>query len=251
VWFGILYRARDPEFYLATADSLARMWKVDGADAPAAALAATQGDVYVYRFDWDEEPTVLGADFSQLLGAAHAGEIPFVFGHSDGGGLARVAFTEENRPGREALGAAMRSYWTEFARTGKPGRGRDGQLPEWSAWDPEPGKAKMMILDTPAEVAVRDANAPRNELPPVAVGEAADAARSPGATLAGVGLRMSAETWTADDVLARIAADPRLADPDKRCHVLRQLVLRENLKPERYAQSCPEHPLAALAGSRR
>ena len=38
------------------------MWKATGADQPAAALSASQrAPVFVYRFDWDEEPTILGA----------------------------------------------------------------------------------------------------------------------------------------------------------------------------------------------
>ena len=36
--------------------------------------------VYAYRFDWDEEPSQYGFDLSIALGAAHALEIPFVFG---------------------------------------------------------------------------------------------------------------------------------------------------------------------------
>ena len=36
-----------------------------------------------YRFDWDEEPTVMFYDLSIALGAAHGLEIAFVFGHDD------------------------------------------------------------------------------------------------------------------------------------------------------------------------
>ncbi len=76
-WFGLLPRLRDPAAYDASAEYQSRMWKAIGADEPAAALAATQSEpVFVYRFDWDEEPTMLGADLSRMLGAAHAFEIP-------------------------------------------------------------------------------------------------------------------------------------------------------------------------------
>ena len=39
----------------------------------------------------------------------------------------------------------MASYWVQFARTGAPGRGVDGALPEWSDVGDD---AKFMVLDT-------------------------------------------------------------------------------------------------------
>src|SRR5262249_824372 len=66
-WFGILPRLRDPAAYQVAADYYARWWKATGADEPAAVLSASQHEpVFVYRFDWDEEPTLLGSDFSQM-----------------------------------------------------------------------------------------------------------------------------------------------------------------------------------------
>ena len=32
---------------------------------------------------------------------------------------------------RQELADAMQSYWVNFARTGKPGKGLDGNLPKW------------------------------------------------------------------------------------------------------------------------
>jgi len=44
------------------------MWKAAAADEPAMRLVAGGADrVWVYRFDWDEEPTILGVDLSRLL----------------------------------------------------------------------------------------------------------------------------------------------------------------------------------------
>jgi para-nitrobenzyl esterase len=154
-----------------------------GADAPAAAMRRVQPDVYVYRFDWDEWPTLLGFDVGTYLGAAHGFEIPFVFGHWDLGARADFLFRDENRRSREALSDAMRSYWTSFAATGRPGRGEGGTLPEWSAWDPSEGGHKFMHLDSEA----------------------------------GGGLRMGSEPVTVAGVLAAVAADPRLATPKARC----------------------------------
>ena len=154
---GLVPRLRDPERYALVSDYLSRAWKVAGVDELAEKMRAIQGpSVFAYRFDWDEEPTVLFSDLSQLLGAAHIIEVPFVFGHWDLGGQANVIFSDENEPGREELSAAMRSYWAQFAYAGDPGRGRAGDLPLWSPWSDAGGEAEtLLVLDTQAGGGVR------------------------------------------------------------------------------------------------
>ena len=188
-YLWIVPRLRDERMYSLTAEYLAKMWQANGADEPATALRATQPDVFVYRFDWDEEPTVLGADLGVMLGAAHTFEIPFVFGHFDLSSEANAIFTEDNAPGRDALAKKMMSYWAQFARTGAPGRGGDGSLTEWTAWDADPTRPKFMILDT--EI--------------------------------GGGTRMAPEALTAQRVLATLDADARLKTPHDKCAVLHDL----------------------------
>jgi hypothetical protein len=83
----------------------------------------------------------------------------------------------------------MMSYWAELAWRGAPGRGRDGDLPEWTAWDPAGGGHKYAILDTAA----------------------------------GGGIRMGSEPETRERVLADLAQDPRLATPRERCRIRREL----------------------------
>ncbi len=184
--FWFLPRMVDENQYLATAEYLSRMWKATGADEPAnALLRANDSNVYVYRFDWDEEPTLLGTDLSKMLGAAHGFEIPFVFGHFDLGRESRRIFTEENRPGREELSEAMRAYWAEFARNGAPDRGGKN-LPEWPAW----AGRQTMLLDTSA----------------------------------GGGIRVAELTETREDILADIERDPRLPERKQRCAVYHDLV---------------------------
>ncbi|HXZ84090.1 MAG TPA: carboxylesterase family protein, partial [Myxococcota bacterium] len=130
-WFGFLPRMRDPRRYELAAQYGTLGWKRGSVDAPAEAIKQTPGsEVYAYRFDWDEEPSFLGSDFSKLLGAAHGMEIPFVFRSFEGSPFGRL-FTERNRAGREQLADDMSSYWAQFAYSGAPGRGRSGQLPEW------------------------------------------------------------------------------------------------------------------------
>jgi len=191
-WFGFVPRVRDPDLYLATAEAMSAMWKATGADAPAAAMRQVSPEVFVYRFDWDEWPDLLGFEAGRYLGAAHGFEIPFVFGHWSLGASGRFLFRAENRASREALSDAMRSYWARFAATGGPGAGQDGSLPEWTAWDEAPGGHKYMILDSPA----------------------------------GGGLRMGSEPVTVASVLAAVAQDPRLATPKARCRVYHELAAR-------------------------
>lgn len=187
--FWILPRFIDERAYATSADALSRSWKATGADAPVRAMHASgEPRVFVYRFDWDEEPTVLGADLAAMLGAAHGFEIPFVFGHFDLGRAGNAVFTKDNAAGRETLSAAMMSYWAAFARDGAPGRGSRGDLPQWAAWQPD-GPAKTFVLDTAA----------------------------------GGGLRMTDAEETVDGVVAAVKSDPRLVDDADRCRVLADL----------------------------
>jgi para-nitrobenzyl esterase len=193
-WFGIFPMLRVPaEEYNLISEYSAMAWKANGVDTIAPLLRAAQGpSVYAYRFDWDEEPTLFFADYSVLLGAAHGFEIPFVFGHWHLGRAGNLMFTEENAPGREALSAAMRSYWAQLAYTGDPGRGRKGDLPPWTAWDDAaPDSPKYVVFDTEA----------------------------------GGGVRMAAETWDKEKIRAFAAADARLPEWRDKCEQLRGLAM--------------------------
>jgi para-nitrobenzyl esterase len=125
-----------------------------GRDAPRSGPS-----VYAYRFDWDEEPSILGADLGRMIGAAHFMEVPFVFGHFDVGPNSKLLFDEGNAPARLALSEQMQSYWGEFAWTGAPGSGRDGRQPAWTAWDPSQTTAsKYIVFDTAAGGGIRMAH---------------------------------------------------------------------------------------------
>jgi para-nitrobenzyl esterase len=184
-------RLRDAEAYEREAAYRSRFWKATGVDEIAAAMRRVQGpSVFAYRFDWDEQPSVFGADLGRMLGAAHALEIPFVFGHWDLGPNTDLIFDDGNAAGRVALSDAMMSYWAEFAWTGAPGRGRDGSLPPWPAWDPTRDDAdKYLVLDTAQDG----------------------------------GIRMASETESSAALFAELAKDPGIG-PAERCAILGELI---------------------------
>jgi para-nitrobenzyl esterase len=192
--FGIPLWVNDERPYDLVAEYATLMWKAAGVDEPAAAMRGAQGpSVYAYRFDWDEEPKLLWSDFSKLFGAAHALEIPFVFGHFDLGWAGRLLFDEEKRAGYENLSKSMMSYWAEFAYRGDPGRGRDGEELRWRAWDDSREEAAKFIVFDSQE---------------------------------GGGLRMSSEAVTQEAVIERVATDPRFESWRERCEVYRMFVRR-------------------------
>ena len=109
----------------------------------------------------------------------------------------------------------MRSYWAEFAYSGDPGTGRDGQLPRWSAWDDSTAASdKFIVLDTSADG----------------------------------GLRMSSDRVTREGLVADISSDSRMSKRDK-CGLYRQFaVWYEWLDEAEYATAgavgCGDLPLA-------
>ena len=123
------------------------IFQVLGVDQTVKSLKKYQDNVYAYKFTWDEEPYPF--DFFQ--GAAHAMDLPFLFGTfiAHRSSLTSFCWSEANREGRESLSGSMMDYYAQFARTGNPNRPGSG-LPQWTAWDTEKGAAKRMILDSDA-----------------------------------------------------------------------------------------------------
>ena len=213
--FGLPVWLRDERAYDLAAEYPSKFWKARGVDEPAAAMQSARATpVYAYRFDWDEEPSILWLDFAALLGAAHALEIPFVFGTFDLGPGNPFLWDEAKREGRDQLSNAIMSYWDEFAYNGDPGRGRAGTLEPWRAWDGSRAEApKFIVLDTPE----------------------------------GGGIRMSAESVDTRSVLAQIANDDRFETLRERCDLYYQLAFRGNtLSQEEYAKidggACRDFP---------
>jgi len=187
--FQLPVALRNERMYEATTDFASRVWKAMGVDEPAAAMRGVQGpSVYGYRFDWDHEPRLLWLDIAHWLGAGHALEIPFVFGRLTLGAATPFVFDPDRAALDEALSRSMMSYWSQFAYTGDPGTGREGNLVRWEPWDARGGS--FLILDTDDDG----------------------------------GTHMSGDTVTRASVLADVARDPRLETPAERCEVYREMV---------------------------
>ena len=107
-------------------------------------LKSRQDAVWYYRFDWDEEP----APFDDIYGAAHAFDLPFVFGNFGPSLFSNVANSTANRPGRLALSKAMMAALAAFARHGDPNVPQALGTP-WPTWP-----AKLIFDATPTDLAI-------------------------------------------------------------------------------------------------
>ena len=88
---GIFPKLKDEQAYLTDVRYGSLAWKNRGVDQLARLMSKVQpGEVFAYRFDWDEEASVMGYDLSKALGAAHGLEIAFAFGDFEGGMRAQL-----------------------------------------------------------------------------------------------------------------------------------------------------------------
>ena len=175
----------DPEYYDAISFYGSSFWKQRAVDTPARKLIQSgHTDTYAYRFDWDELSTINDIDLSKLIGAAHALEILFVFGTFDSFIVKNFLFGDDAYPAGKKLSEQIQSYWAEFAYTGNPGRGREGNLPLWTSWSNQEGD-KYLVLDSENDK----------------------------------GVFMSNIEYTQDYLLNRIASDSRLNNKEK-CETL-------------------------------
>jgi para-nitrobenzyl esterase len=148
--FGFVPRIKDPRAYNALAAYLSDNWKALAVDGAADIIAASSAQpVFAYRWDWDEGGKNWLVDYSELLGAGHGLEVAYIFNDFDGGIMVPGLYNDDNRVERDLLATQMRSYWSEFARTGAPGRGRSGSLPLWQPWNTD--GPNLMVLDTASD----------------------------------------------------------------------------------------------------
>ena len=123
-----------------------RAWKIRGVDFPLRSLhEAGNNNLYAYRYDWDDHRRFIIGDFRELIGAAHATEIPLLTGNNklvgDYGFL-----IYPSGPSKRFTSKNMMQFWTNFAKTGKPGYSINGK--EWLNYDGFiDGDSNYIILD--------------------------------------------------------------------------------------------------------
>ena len=179
---GIFPKLIDETVYLTDVSYGSRTWKARGVDELARVMTRSQPDsVFAYRFDWDEEDSVMGYDLSTALGAAHGLEIAFAFGSFQGG--LGLSYLYPQTPERDALSRSMMGYWANFARTGTPARGTSGTEVEWTPWGQDDNR--MIVLDTTADK----------------------------------GIRMSSEEVSMAGIKAELATDPGVTSTKQRCQL--------------------------------
>ena len=105
-----------------------RAWKIRGVDDPLTNLSnAGNNDLYAYRYDWDDHRRLFIADFKELIGAAHATEVPLLTGNNKlvgGYGF----FIYPWRPSKIFTSKNMMRFWTNFAKNGTPGSSTNGVI---------------------------------------------------------------------------------------------------------------------------
>ena len=123
-------------------------WKIRGVDIPLQGLQKSGNqNLYSYRYDWDDHRQYLIADFKQLIGAAHATEIPLLAGNTKlVGGYPLSDFIYPPSVSKFYLSRNMMKFWTNFAKNGAPGISSNGV--EWrSLTSKENEEHSFIILD--------------------------------------------------------------------------------------------------------
>jgi para-nitrobenzyl esterase len=106
-------------------------------------LVTQQDKVWYYQFKWAQQP----APWNTIYGAAHAFDLPFIFGNFGPSLFAGVTNSTANRSGRLALSAAMMASLGAFARSGDPNHAALG-----TTWQPWPGR---LVFDaTPTQAVI-------------------------------------------------------------------------------------------------
>lgn len=129
--------------FTARAEFLNSIFFLASRDNVLDALKTRQGNVWYYRFDWDEQP----APWNDVYGAVHVVDLPFIFGNFGPSLFGNVWFNDANRPGRLQLSDTVMRTLATFARSGNPNNAALGV--SWPAW---PGK---LVFDaTPTQQAI-------------------------------------------------------------------------------------------------
>jgi len=121
-------------------------WKIRGVDTPLTNLAYAGNDnLYAYRYDWDDHRRLFIADFKELIGAAHATEIPLLTGNNKLVGDYGFLIYPRG-PSKRFLSKNMMKFWTNFAKNGQPGTSTNAV--EWLPYKGSNNSdSSFMVLD--------------------------------------------------------------------------------------------------------
>jgi len=125
--------------YNARTDLLNLFFFLPSRDSILNALKSRQNEVWYYQFDWAQEPY----PFNEIYGAAHAFDLPFLFGNFGPSLFSNVVNSAANRRGRLDLSEAMMHSLAAFARHGDPNAPAALGV-TWPAWP-----AKLHFDGTP------------------------------------------------------------------------------------------------------
>ena len=161
-WFGLIPSIRDKQQYEGMAYYNSAIWRIVGADLPASALTNDEEfpPVFTYRFDFDQLKDNWFLSLSDLIGAGHGFEMTYAFGLEESASKTFDVHVDETLKYRQSLAFAMSSYWANFAYTGSPSKGRNGDLPLWQAWSNDIGEPKTLLLDAENKGGIRQINEP-------------------------------------------------------------------------------------------
>jgi len=122
---------------------LTQIFMIPSRDNVLNALKTQQANVWYYQFKWAQEP----APWNTIYGAAHAFDLPFIFGNFGPSLFSNAANSTANKPGRLALSAAMMASISAFARNGDPNNSTLGTT--WGTWP-----AKLIFDATPTQAVI-------------------------------------------------------------------------------------------------
>ena len=143
-FFGIpKLEIRDEPKYELYSSIRARGWQLRGVQEPLMNIyKAGNRNVYAYRFDWDNLRDFFIGDFSEIIGSAHAIEIPMISGDFN--------LVDEFRwivyprsPSRRFVSSNMMDFWSNFAKNGDPGVSSNDII--WSKFNPLSNESILII----------------------------------------------------------------------------------------------------------
>jgi len=186
------------------------VWKATAVDQLATTMTNAQGSgVFAYRFDVDDWRNFGLIKLKVLFGAAHALELPFVFGNFPN--PLSVIFPSSMEAEFNTVSAAMRSYWAEFAYSGTPGNGQSSTFTTWLPWDNSPDPVpRLMVFDT----------------------------------LSDNGIRMTSDRLSMKNLRVRLLADKSYTSQDEHCSIYKRMFRGDAFNADEYANlgksGCPQ-----------